>query len=143
MLKFKAVILLVALNLAGCAAAPLAIPIAISAGGGGVAYTVTNVAYKTVSHPVKKVETATRGTLKKMAILEEKRELSDDGVLRITAKTEKLDIYIDLEKITPATTKIKVNAVRSVVFKDKATATEIIEETEKVLDGKGVKSARK
>lgn len=143
MLKLKTLILLLALSLAGCAAAPLAIPLAISAGGGGVAYTVTNIAYKTVSHPVKRVETATRGTLKKMAIVEEKKELSEDGVLMITAKTEKLDIYIELEKITPATTKIKVNAVRSVVFKDKATATEIIEETEKVLDAKTVKSARK
>lgn len=132
-------IILLALSLTACAAAPLAIPIAVSAGGGGVAYTVTNVAYKTVSYPVKRVETATRGALKRMAIKEDKREVFDDGTLRITAKTEKLVIYIDLIKVTSATTQIKVNAVRSTVLKDKATATEIIEETEKILEGDGTK----
>lgn len=132
-------VLLLALQLTACAAAPLAIPIAVSAGGGGVAYTVTNVAYKTVSYPVKRVEAATRGALRRMAIKEDTREVLEDGTLRITAKTEKLVIYIDLEKITPATTQIKVNAVRATVLKDKATATEIIEETEKILDGDGVK----
>ncbi len=120
--------------LAGCEFLPLAVPIMVSGAGGGVAYTVTNVAYKTFSYPMKKVEGATHTALKKMAINEVKREANDDDTVRIIASTKKLNIYIDLEQITPATTKISVNAKRNTLLKDKATATEIIEQTERALD---------
>lgn len=126
-------LLLTAFLLAGCEVLPLALPIMISAGGGGVAYTVTNIAYKTVSRPIKQVESALHAALKKMEIKEVKREVTDEGV-SVNAATERLEIYIDLEKITPSTTRIKVNAKRSKIFKDKATATEIITQTEKILE---------
>lgn len=125
--------------LAGCEFLPLAVPLVVSGAGGGVAYTVTNVAYKTFSYPMKKVEGAAHTALKKMEIKEVKREASDDENVRIVAATKNLSIYIDLEMITPATTKISVNAKRNTVLKDKATATEIIEQTERALAGNGKK----
>lgn len=122
---------------AGCGALPLtlagALPVIVSSAGGGVAYTVTNIAYKTFSYPIDDVEDATEQALGKMKITPVERIDNEDG-FRIVARTKKLDIYIDVEKITPATTKIKVNAKQGVIFKDKATATEIIEQTNAFLE---------
>lgn len=120
--------------LSGCELIPFATPVVVSGAGGGIAYTVTNVAYKTVSYPLSKVEGALKKALRKMDIKESKREKDEDGI-HILALTKELEIHIDLEKVTPTATRIKVNAVKSTVFKDKATASEIIVQTEKNLDG--------
>jgi NADPH:quinone reductase-like Zn-dependent oxidoreductase len=113
------------------------IPVLLSGAGGGVAYTITNIAYKTFSYPINEVEAANHEALKKMHIEEIERSEEEDWV-QITAATKRLKIYIEFERITPTTTKIKVNAKRGMVFKDKATATEIIEQTERILEGKGI-----
>jgi hypothetical protein len=57
---------------------------------------------------------------------------SEDG-RTITADTEELDIVIDLEEVTSKTTKVKVDARKRVVLKDKATAAEIINQVGKIL----------
>lgn len=123
--------------LAGCGALPvtlpMALPVLVSGAGGGVAYTVTNIAYKTFSYPIEEVEDATHRALEKMLIDEAGEEELEDGV-KISATTKKLDVYIDLEKITPNTTKVSVNAKRGPVLKDKSTATEIISQIEKFLE---------
>lgn len=123
--------------LSGCSsvALPIAIPILVSGAGGGIAYTVTNVAYKTFSYPIGDVEAATHRALEKMRIEELERKGSGDGV-RIRAKTKRLKIYIDLEVVTTRTTRIEVNAKKMGFLKDKATATEIITQTERFLEGK-------
>ncbi|NVM56497.1 MAG: hypothetical protein HWN51_00035 [Desulfobacterales bacterium] len=54
---------------------------------------------------------------------------------RIKAATEKLDIIIDLERVTSRATQIKVNAKKGRVLKDKATAGEIINQVGKILEG--------
>ena len=54
--------------------------------------------------------------------------------VKISAETSELRIHIDLEKITPKTTKISVDASKNFVVKDKATAAAIIEETEAMLE---------
>ena len=121
----------------GCELLPLAAsPIVVSGAGGGVAYTLTNIAYKTVSYPIGNVEAALKRALKKMGIKEGERK-STNGVVTINTRTEKLVIEIELERVTPRTTRIKVNAKEGLVLKDKATATEIISQTEKVLEGNG------
>ncbi|MBI5586953.1 MAG: DUF3568 family protein [Deltaproteobacteria bacterium] len=123
--------------LTGCELLPLAAsPIVVSGAGGGVAYTFTNIAYKTVSYPVKQVESSLRAAFKKMDI-KETSEAASDGAVTIKAKTKKLDITIELEKVTPKTTRIKVDAKDGLFFKDKATATEIITQTEKALEDNG------
>jgi len=124
--------------LAGCGALPvtlpLALPVLVSGAGGSVAYTVTNIAYKTFSYPIEEVKEATHMALEKMLIGEAGEEELEDGV-KISATTKKLHIYIDLEKITPNTTKVSVNAKRGAVLKDKSTATEIISQIENFLEG--------
>jgi hypothetical protein len=121
------------LTLSGCALIPFAGAAAVSGGAAGVNYSFTNVAYKTISYPVADVEAALHESLKKMNIKEMKRE-AGEGIVSITAVTSYLDISIDLEKVTPSVTNIKVNARRGVFFKDKATATEIIVQVQENLE---------
>ncbi len=111
------------------------VPAAVSGGAVGVDYTLTNSAYKTISSPIADVEAALNKALKKMDIKETNRK-AEEGKIIITAATSNLDIHIDLEKVTPAATKIEVNAKKGVFFKDKATATEIIVQIEKNLEVK-------
>ena len=115
------------LLLAGCTS------VLITGASGGVAYTITNVAYKTVVSPIDRVEYANRLALMKMKIRYIERREMGNGV-QIVAETRELNIYIDLEKITPKTTKIGVNAERNILLKDKATAVAIIEQTEAMLE---------
>jgi len=116
------------LALSGCAVVPFAGAAAVSGGAAGVNYSLTNVAYKTISYPIGDVEAALRNALKTMGVKTTKRE-AGKGVVSVTAVTSHLDIYIALEKITPTATNIKVNAKRGPFFKDKAMATEIIVQT--------------
>lgn len=99
---------------------------------GGVAYTITNVAYKTVSFPLAATEVAMRNALRHMGIQETERRNVESGI-EIDAAAADLTISISLERITPKTTKISVDARKSLVIKDKATATEIIEQTVAIL----------
>ena len=57
---------------------------------------------------------------------------SENGRI-ITAVTDDLDIEINLEEVTSKTTQVKVDARKSVVLKDKATAAEIINQVGKIL----------
>ncbi len=119
----------------GCAATGLAVPAALSGGVAGVNYSITNVAYKDISHPIADVESALHKALKKMDIKETERE-AEEGEVNITAITRDLDIDIDLKKVTPTVTSIHVDAKKGIFVKDKATATEIIVQTEKNLEVK-------
>ena len=130
-----AVSLYFVLTHSGCAMLPLAVPVALSGGAAGVNYSFTNVAYKTISYPVADVDTALHKALIKMGIRKVRRK-SQGGTVSVTAATSHLDIFIDLEKITPTVTNIKVNAKKGAFFKDKATATEIIVQIENILEAK-------
>ena len=115
------------LLLSGCTS------VLVTGASGGVAYTITNVAYKTIVSPIDQVEFANRLALMKMKIKYRERRERGNGV-QIVAETNELSIHIDLERITPNTTKIGVNAKKNIVMKDKATAAAIIEQTEAMLE---------
>lgn len=129
-------LLCLVLSLSGCALMGLAVvPAALSGGAAGVDYTFTNNAYKTISYPVADVEAALNKALKKMDIKKTKRK-AKEGKVSVTVVTDNLDIYIDLKNVTPTVTNMEVNAKKGVFFKDKATAAEIIVQTEKNLEVK-------
>ena len=115
------------LLLSGCAT------VLVTGASGGVAYTITNVAYKTIACPIDQVEFANRLALMKMRMKYVER-METENKVNIVAETSELNIYINLEKITPKTTKISVNAEKNIVMKDMATAVAIIEETEAMLE---------
>ncbi len=120
-------------GLAGCAALGLTAPVAAAGGAAGVNYSLTNNAYKTMSYSLAEVDTALHKSLQKMNIKETATDREESKV-GISAIAGNLDIRVELEKITPAVTRIEVSAKKDVVIKDKATAAEIIVQTEKNLE---------
>ena len=110
----------------GCSA------IALTGAGIGTSYTLSNVAYRSFSFPVHRVHLATTAALKKMDIRIIDDSQTEDG-RSLTGTTKELDIRIDLEEVTPKTTQIKVDARKTFILKDKATAAEIINQVGKIL----------
>jgi hypothetical protein len=133
---------LVALGLAvvllggqGCAAVGLAL---LGAGVGtgaaqGVSYTLDSIAYKTFTAPVESLEAATLKTLERMAIEVKEKEKTDRGV-KISAKAGDRDVDIELDRLTSQTARMRVDASLKWIFKDRATAVEIIAQTAQTLD---------
>ena len=105
----------------------------LTGASGGVAYTFTNVAYKTVWYPISEVQYAIHRALDRMDIKELSVRKTESGV-EIDAETVDLRIYIDLDRITDRTTKITVDARKSFVLKDKSTSAAIIDQTEIILN---------
>lgn len=122
--------------LSGCAAIGLTL-FGVGAGvstGTAVSYSLDGIAYRTFTAPLPKVESATLVALNRMGIKVEGNEKNDEGKL-IRALGDDRQIEIQLETISPKTTRIRTVAKQGTFFKDRATATEIIIQTEKVLDG--------
>lgn len=99
----------------------------------GVQHTLTGIAYRTFSAPLPKVRSAVKTALDRMDIQVGSTEKMQNGE-RLKARASDRDIEIELEAISPKTTRMRTTA-RSGVFMDAATATEIIIQTEKVLGG--------
>jgi len=121
----------VALVAAGC------VPVAITAVGVGMAtgigHTLGGMVYKTFSTPQSNVKKATLNALNRMQIqvVESKR---DGTTEHIKAKASDREIEIELEALTPNTTRMLVVAKKdSGILRDSATATEIILQTEKLV----------
>lgn len=127
-LPFSALVLLAALASAGCAG----IALTAAGVGGGVAagHQMGGLVYRTFTAPLPRVRSAVFGALKKMAIKAEPSEKIDLGE-RITAKAGDRNIEIELEALTPNTTRVKAVVRREGgVVVDSATAVEIINQTE-------------
>ena len=128
-LKRWAVFLLLPFILS-CAAA------AVTGAGAGADYTITNIAYRTFNFSLDRVNKATTLALKRLDIKIIDNSKTEKG-RKIKSATKELEILIDLERITSKATKIKVNAKKGRILKDKATAAEIINQVNKILEGKG------
>lgn len=124
------------LFLSGCAAPiallPVVLPGVIAGAGAGISYSFTNIAYKTLNYEIEDVDRANKDALERMSIKVVKRKVKKNAI-KITAETRKLTIYITIESMTPTLTRIKVNAKRLLIFKDKTTAFEVIYQTERSL----------
>ena len=131
-----AVLVLIAVPCLGCA------PVALTAVGvgmaTGVSHTLGGIVYKTFTLPQGNVEKATYGALNRMQIkvVESKRH---GGTETIKGKAADREIEIELEALTPNTTRMMVVAKKDDgILRDSATATEIILQTEKFVDNKEV-----
>jgi hypothetical protein len=127
----KLVLALAALNLGGCAAVGLtALGVGMST---GVSHTLSGIVYKTFAAPQAQVKKATLGAFNRMQIkvLQAKRDKSTETIL---AKAGDRDIEVELEALTPATTRMTVTAKKDAgLMRDGATATEVILQTEKLV----------
>lgn len=123
------------LYLNGCAA-PVALTLfGVGAGvttGTAVSYTMDGIAYRTFTAPLPQVERATLTALNDMGMAIEGTQKTDEGKA-IKAKGIDRQIEIELQAISSKTTRIRTVAKDGVFFKDRATATEIILQTERIL----------
>lgn len=126
------VLLIGVLILQGCAA------VALTAGGlaagVGVNHTLSGIAYKTVIAPIPNTRLATLQTLNRMEVDVLQDEETDQGWL-INGDAADRDINIQLERLTPTTTRMRVTVNRkNSLIKDQATATEIIAQSVQRLE---------
>jgi hypothetical protein len=128
---FQVALALAALTLNGCAAVALT---AVGVGmATGVNHQLGGMVYKTFTTPQAQVKRATYGAMNRMQIkvVQNKRDGSNET---ITAKAGDREIVIELEALTPNTTRMKVTAKQSGgLLSDGATATEVILQTEKLV----------
>jgi len=114
----------------GCA------PVALTVLGVGTAvganYTLNGYAYKTFSAPVNDVNRAARVALDRMGIDVEDEVRNEKGHV-ITAYATDWKIEIILEPISGKATRMRSHVSRNALQKDRATAVEIILQTENVM----------
>jgi len=132
-MKKTSISILVCASLAmgGCAAVGLT---ALGVGmATGVSHTLSGIVYKTFTTPQAQVKRATLGALNRMQVkvVESKRKGSTE---EIHAKAGDREIEIELEALTPATTRMSVTAKKDGgILRDGATATEVILQTERLV----------
>ncbi len=100
-----------------------------------VSYTMRGVASRTLTAPLARVRRATLRALRRMGIKVEGRERTEYGEL-IKATGTNRQIEVRLEPITPKSTRMRTAAKRGVFLRDRATAKEIIVQTERIIKGK-------
>jgi len=136
--RLAAVVLMVAVALGsqGCAGVgPLLLTGDGVAAGQGVNYTLDGIAYRTFSAPVDQMRRATLTTFKRMDIDVQSEDAKEDGCRELVAVTGDRTIYVELEKLTTRTTRMRITAKHGWVWRDRVTAGEIIVQTERTLDG--------
>jgi hypothetical protein len=115
--------------LAGCEAAALtALGIGASA---GVSHTLSGITYRTFTEPMPRVKTASLKALHRMQIKVAGAGKIENGE-SIRANAADREIDIELEALSPNTARMRVTASQG-FFRDSATATEIIMQTERSL----------
>ena len=115
----------------GCAAVALT---AVGVGmATGVSHTLGGIVYKTFAAPQPKVKRSTVAALGRMQIkLVDTKQDGNKEVIR--ARAADRDIEVEIESLTPNTTRVTVTAVKDGgLIRDAATATEIILQTEKLV----------
>jgi hypothetical protein len=109
----------------------------ISAVGTGVAMTAEYVmegsVAKTVSYELGRIKKSLLVALCKMGIkVDSARQI--EGGEEIVARAHDLEINIELKQITPMVTRIKVKANKNFFQRDKATAQEIVNQTNMIAE---------
>jgi|SRR5882672_890186 len=121
----------VAALLNGCA------PLSLTAFGvgtsAGVSHTLTGITYRTFTVPMPKVKGATMTALNKMGIKVISTSRAE-GTEVIKASATDREIEVELEPLTPNATRMRTLARKGGLFYDSATSTEIILQTERVLN---------
>jgi len=113
------------------ACAPLALTAVGIGASTGVSHTLGGISYRTFSEPLPRVKSASMKALQHMQIKVASTGKIDNGT-SILANAADREINIELEALSPNTTRIRVTASTG-FLRDSATATEIIIQTERFL----------
>jgi hypothetical protein len=108
-------------------------------GSAGVNHTLSGIVYKTFTASIKDLRIATLKTLNKMQIKVTADKKAEYG-WRIDGTAFDRTIEIELERLTPAATRMRVVTNKGSIFKDSATSTEIIIQTAQSLENTNQKS---
>ncbi len=134
-------LVVLALTASGCAA--LALPaigmsmMGDAAGGvakAGVERTMSGAMYRTFSAPLADVRDAVRQSFRDLEIETTEDELLIGGGATIVGEALHRHITVRLESVTPALTRLKLVVRQGVFGRDRATASELIDQTARALD---------
>ena len=127
-------VVLVVVALQGCAAIGLtALTVAAGTGTGlGVGHTLDSITYKTFSVPLSGVSRATVMTLDRLDMPVMDVASTEEGQT-ITAEAGDRTVEIELDRLTTTATRMRVVVKKNWLIRDRATATEIILQTDKTL----------
>jgi hypothetical protein len=130
-----AMVSICALGSQGCAAIGLSLFGAGASVGGssGIDYTFNSTAYRTFPNSEDEVRAAALQTLRRMAI-EVKETKKEDSGTEITASAGKDTVEIEIDHITPRTSKMRVAVKRAWIVRDRSTAGEIVAQTGHALE---------
>jgi hypothetical protein len=116
---------------------PLSLTMAGVGAGAGVGHELGGIVYKTFTASEPQVKKACFGAFKRMAIKVGSVEKIDGGE-RIKATAGDRNIEIELDSLTPNTTRMRAVARKDGgIIVDSATAVEIINQTERMLGANG------
>ncbi len=118
----------------GCVVGLALLGAAASAATKAVSYSMNGIAYRTFTTPLPRLRRATLTALNRMGIKVDAQEETDIGEL-FKATGDDRQIEIELEAISPKSTRMRTVAKQGVFIRDRATAVEIILQTENVLAG--------
>ena len=135
-----AIVSLLGLGIAleGCALLPVAAlaGAALNAGGSaiskGTEYTMGGTAHRTFTSPIADVHRAILATFDRTGLRLERDESADDARW-LVGKAEHRTVKIRLTPLTPTLTSMQLVVKRNILLKDRATATELVEQTERSL----------
>jgi hypothetical protein len=119
---------------------------AFSAGAGAVVRAGTEitrggVVYRTFSLPLAELRTAVGDTLARMELAVVHDEVDEDGDRRIVAWARKREVEIALQPVTRAVTRLRLVVTEGRFRRDRATATEIVAQTERTVGARAVTEA--
>lgn len=117
--------------LAGCE--PLALSILGAGAGTALRYGMDGVAYRTFTAPAPAVRLASLAALERMGITIDSTGRFEGGEL-IYARSDNRTIEIEVEPISPRATRLRVAAKNGGLFYDNATASEIVAQTQRLLE---------
>ena len=103
------------------------------AGGTGTSYTLDSVGYRTFTMSTDDMRRATLSALKRMDIKVQTDEVTPEG-RHFVAQAGDRAVDIELERLTSRATRMRVSVRHGWVFRDRATAGEIIAQTEHSVD---------
>ena len=119
------------LGLAGCE--PLAISVLGAGAGAALRYGIDGVSYRTFTAPAPVVREASLAALERMGITLRSTDRFEGGEV-IYANSDKRTIEIEVEPISAKATRVRIAAKNGGFFYDTATASEIIAQTERLLE---------
>ena len=122
--------LALAVSVQGCA------EVGVSPPAQSVNFTLDGVAYRTFSAPVDDMRRAALSTFKRMDLELKSDEATEDGCRELIAANSGRTLYVELDKLTARTTRMRITAKHGWMLRDRAAAGEFIVLTERALEDK-------